>query len=321
MQYRRLGKAGVQVSVIGLGTNRFGSESVSQKDVDAMMDTAEELGINFIDTANIYTKGRSEETLGQALKGRWDRFVLATKFCMKTGDGPNDKGGSRYHIMNAAEASLRRLQNDYIDLYYIHRWDEGTPVDETLRALDDLVRMGKVRYIGASEFAAWQMSESNVLADLRGWSAFTALQSHYHMMEREVEREVLPCCVAKEIGFVPFFPLAGGFLTGKYLRGEPAPAGSRGESSDYVQKYMTDANYQMLEKLTAWAADRQRGMNELAHAWLLAQPSVCSVISGATGIEQIRANAKAADWVLSDDEVAEINTIGLHHCPTLTTEL
>jgi aryl-alcohol dehydrogenase-like predicted oxidoreductase len=180
--------------------------------------------------------------------------------------------------------------------------------------------MGKVRYLGASEFASWQLAESNVLAELHGWTALTAVQSHYHMMDRDVEREVLPCCQAKEVGFVPFFPLAGGFLTGKYKRGEPAPAGSRGESSGYVQQYMTDENYDMVEKLTVWAADHGRGMNELAHAWLLAQPTVCSVISGATGLEQMQDNAKAADWVLSQDELAEINAIGAIHAPVLRSE-
>ncbi len=321
MQYRTLGKAGVLVSAIGLGTNQFGSDSVSQEDVNGMVDTAEDLGINFIDTANIYAKGRSEETLGNALRGRWDRFVLATKFCMKMGDGPNDRGGSRYHMMNAVEDSLRRLQTDYIDLYYIHRWDEETPMYETLRALDDLVRMGKVRYLGASEFASWQLAESNVMAELQGWSAFTALQSHYHMMERDVEREVLTCCKAKGVGFVPFFPLAGGFLTGKYKRGEKPPAGTRGEFSGYVQQYMTDENYDMVDKLTGWAADHGRGMNELAHAWLLAQPTVCSVISGATRLDQIQDNAKAADWVLTRNELDEINVIGAMHAPVLRSVL
>jgi aryl-alcohol dehydrogenase-like predicted oxidoreductase len=309
MEYRSLGKAGVQVSVIGLGTNRFGTDVVPQAEVQSIMDAAEDLGINFIDTADIYVKGRSEETLGEALKGRWDRFVLATKFSMHTGNGPNDRGASRYHMMHAVEASLRRLQTDHIDLYYIHRWDERTPVDEMLRGLDDLVRMGKVCYVGASEFAAWQLAEANVLAELRGWSSFAALQSHYHMLERNVEREVLPYCSEKAVGFVPFFPLAGGFLTGKYKQDEPAPVGSRGVDSDYVQGYMTDANYEIVEKLMAWSADHDRGLHELAHAWLLAQPSVCSVISGVTKLEQMQSNAKAADWVLTDTELEEINTI------------
>jgi aryl-alcohol dehydrogenase-like predicted oxidoreductase len=309
MEVRQLGNAGVRVSVIGLGTNRFGSEAVPQPQVNNIIDAALDVGINLIDTANMYQKGESERTLGQALKGRWDRFVVATKFWYPVGEGPNDRGASRYHMMNAVEASLERLQTDHIDLYYVHRWDEHTPIEETLRGLDDLIRTGKVRYLGASEFASWQLAHANLLAEVRGWTPFAALQSHYHMLERGVEREVLPYCRAHGVGFVPFFPLAGGFLTGKYKRGEPAPAGSRGERSSYVQDYMTEANYDIVEKLAAWAQERERGLNELAEAWLLGEPAVCSVISGATKVEHVLSNAKAADWVLADEELKEIRSI------------
>jgi aryl-alcohol dehydrogenase-like predicted oxidoreductase len=247
--------------------------------------------------------------LGRALHGRWDRVVLATKFWYSVGEGPNDRGASRYHIMNAVEASLARLQSDHVDLYYVHRWDETTPIEETLRALDDLVRAGKVRYLGCSEFASWQLARANLLAEVRGWTRFAAVQSHYHLLERGVEREVLPYCRAHDVGFVPFFPLAGGFLTGKYKRGEPAPAGSRGESSGYVQGYMTEANYDVIEALEAWAQERDRALNELAEAWLLAEPAVCSVISGATRVEHVLSNAKAADWVLADEEVDEVRAM------------
>jgi aryl-alcohol dehydrogenase-like predicted oxidoreductase len=309
MEYRQLGNSGVRVSVIGLGTNRFGSASLPQEGVNRMIDAALDLGINFIDTANGYQDGRSEETLGQALKERRDRFVLATKFYFPVGDGPNDQGASRYHMLNAAEASLRRLQSDHIDLYYVHRWDENTPIEETLRALDDLIRQGKVRYVGASNFASWQLAHANLLAEVRGWTPFVVLQSHYHMLERSVEREVLPYCRAHNVGFVPYFPLAGGFLTGKYKRGQAAPAGSRGESNSYVQQYMTKANYDKIEQLTTWAEAHKRGLNELAQAWLLAQPQVCSVISGATKLEQVLSNVKAADWTLTSEELAEVNAI------------
>jgi aryl-alcohol dehydrogenase-like predicted oxidoreductase len=309
MEYRQLGNSGVRVSAIGLGTNRFGSDALSQKEVNSIIDAAVDLGINFVDTSNSYTEGRSEETLGKALKGRWDKFVLATKFYFPVGDGPNDRGASRYHIMNAVEASLRRLQSDHIDLYYVHRWDENTPIEETLRTLDDLIRVGKVRYVGGSAFASWQLAHANLLAEVRGWTPFVALQSHYHMLERDVEREVLPYCRAHNVGFVPYFPLAGGFLTGKYKRGEPPPPGSRGETSSYVQQYMTDANYDKLEQLTSWAEARDRGMNELAQAWLLAQSQVCSVISGATKLEHVLSNVKAADWTLTAEELAEVNAI------------
>ncbi|MCA9996145.1 MAG: aldo/keto reductase [Anaerolineales bacterium] len=305
MKYRQLGNSGVRVSTIGLGTNQFGGV-VDQAGVNDIIAAAQDLGINFIDTADIYAGTKSETTLGEALKGRWDRFVVATKVCMKMGDGPNDSGTSRYHIMHGVEASLRRLQTDHIDLYQMHRWDATTPVEETMRALDDLVRSGKVRYIGASNYAAWQMARANTLAEFRGWTSFVTIQSHYHMMEREVEKEVIPFCQAHGVGFIPFFPLAGGFLTGKYKRGEGAPAGTRGERSPYVQAYMTDGNYDRVEALTAWAEERGHTMAELAHAWLLAQPTVCSVISGLTKLSHLEANAKSADWELTKDEVAEV---------------
>jgi aryl-alcohol dehydrogenase-like predicted oxidoreductase len=211
--------------------------------------------------------------------------------------------------MNAVEASLRRLQSDHIDLYQMHRWDDTTPIEETMRALDDLVSSGKVRYIGASAYASWQLAQANLLADMRGWAPHVTVQSHYHMLEREVEREVIPYCIAGKVGFIPYFPLAGGFLTGKYKRGESAPSGSRGENSPYVQKYMTDDNYGKVEKLTTWAEERDHTMAELAHAWLLAQPTVCSVISGLTKLEQLQANAKAGEWVLTADEVEAVNGI------------
>ena len=309
MEYRQLGSAGVRVSVIGLGTNRFGADVLPQKEVNNLIDAARDLGINHIDTADIYTGGRSEETLGVALKGRWDRFFLATKFVNPTGEGPNDRGASRYHIANAVEASLRRLQSDHIDLYYAHRWDENTPIEETLRALDDLVRAGKVRYIGGSAFFAWQLARANLLAEMRGWTPFVAMQSHYHMLERDVEREMLPYCRTHGVGFVPFFPLAGGFLTGKYKRGQPAPPGSRGESSRYVQQYMTEANYDRIETLATWAAERNHGLNELAEAWMLARPEVCSVISGATKLEHVQSNAQAADWALTEKDLVEVDAI------------
>jgi aryl-alcohol dehydrogenase-like predicted oxidoreductase len=302
MDYRQLGNAGVRVSVIGLGANRFGSKEVSQADVDRIIDQALELGVNFFDTANVYNEGRSEETLGQALKGRMNEVVLASKFSFPRKTGPNSWGASRYQLMQALDASLRRLQTDHIDLYYTHRWDASTPIEETLRALDDVIRMGKVRYIGASAYASWQLAHANVLAEMKGWSSFVALQSEYNLLRRDVEREVLPYCRA-------YYPLAGGFLTGKYEQGKPAPPGSRGTSARNVQEFMTEANYDRVGRLTNWAKARGRGVNELAQAWLLAQAPVCSVISGATKAEQVVSNVSASDWQLTAEELQEVDAI------------
>lgn len=309
MEYRQLGSSGVRVSAIGIGTNRFGSEKVPQAVGDNIIDAALDRGINHIDTADIYVGGRSEEVLGAALGGRWDRVVLASKFTMRAGSGPNDRGASRYHMANAVEGSLRRLQTDHIDLYYVHAWDPTTPLEETLRGLDDLTRAGKIRYVGVSSFAAWQLAQAHLLADVRGWAPVEVIQSEYNMLARDVEREVLLCCRALDVGFVPYYPLAGGFLTGKYRRGEPAPPGSRGESSESVRQYMTSRYYDKIERLEAWAKERGRDLSELAQAWLLAQPPVCSVISGVTKVEQLISNAGAADWTLSDDDLDAIDAI------------
>ena len=309
MEYRQLGNSGVRVSVVGLGTNRFGSADAPQAEVNKIIDAALDAGVNFLDSANVYNEGRSEETLGVALKGRMDKVVLATKFNFPRKTSVNGWGASRYHMMQAVEQSLRRLQSDHIDLYYCHRWDDTTPIEETLRGLDDLIRMGKVNYIGASLYASWQLAHANVLAELKGWTRFAVLQSEYNLLKRGVEREVIPYCRAHNVGFVPYYPLAGGFLTGKYEFGKPPPPGSRGESVRAVQELMVERNYHLVGKLADWANAHGRGVNELAQAWLLAQPSVCSVITGAKRVEHVTSNVKAADWHLTADELMEIDGI------------
>ncbi len=308
MEYRNLGKAGVRVSAIGIGCNQFGGK-VNQEGTKAIVNRALELGINFFDTADVYSRGVSEEFLGAALEGQRERVVIATKGRYKMGDGPNDQGASRYHIMNAVEASLRRLRTDHIDLYQIHEWDEAVSIHEMMRALDDLVRAGKVRYIGASNFDAWQLCRSNDVAEMLGWEQFVTVQPHYHMLEREIERELVPYCAWAHLGILPYFPLAGGFLTGKYKRGEPAPAGSRGEKSPYVQKYLTDANFDKLDKLQAFADSRGHTLHDLAFAWLLGNQQVASVIAGATNPEQVTANAATAEWKLSVEEMDELKVL------------
>ena len=308
MHYRNLGRSGLKVSAVGLGANRLGSKC----DFDTskrILHTALDLGVNFLDTANVYAATRSEEFIGEVIHDQRDRFVVATKVFGKMGDGPNDRGASRRHILRAVEDSLRRLKTDYIDLYQIHEWDAETPIDETLRALDDLVRAGKVRYVGASNFAAWQLCRANDLAEMRGWTAFVSVQPEYHMLERSIEAELVPYCKAFNVGILPYFPLAGGFLTGKYKRGQPAPKGSRGESSEYVQKYMTEGGHTIAERLTHFAEAHARSLTELAVAWLLAQPQIASVISGATEPGHVEANVKAVDWALSADELSEVEAI------------
>jgi aryl-alcohol dehydrogenase-like predicted oxidoreductase len=308
MQFRNLGKSGLKVSVVGLGTNQFGGK-VDLNSTKNIIAAALDVGVNFIDTADVYQDGRSEENIGKAIKGRRNQALIATKVFFKVGDGPNDRGASRKHIMSGVEASLRRLQMDHIDLYQIHRWDAETPITETMQALDDLVHTGKVRYIGASNFDGWQLTHANAVAELRRWTQFVSIQPHYHLMEREIEKELIPVCNYFGIGILPYFPLAGGFLTGKYKEGQPATEGSRGESSEYVQRYMTPLNYAKLTALTDFAEERDHTINELAHAWLLAQPMVSSVISGATKVEHVQANAASGEWELSPEDIAAVNKI------------
>ena len=308
MEYRTLGKAGVKVSAIGIGCNQFGGK-VDAEGTQAVIHRALDEGINFFDTADVYSRGVSEEYVGAALQGQWENIVIATKVRYQMGDGPNDIGASRYHILNGVEASLRRLKTDHIDLYQIHGWDDAVRVEELLRALYDLVRSGKVRYIGTSQMSAWQVCRCNDVAEAQGWEQFVTVQAHYHMLERGIERELLPYCTWANVGVIPYFPLAGGFLTGKYKRGEPAPAGSRGEKSPYVQKYLTEDNFDKLDKLQAFADSRGHTLHDLAFAWLLSNKQIPSVIAGATNADQVSANVATLNWKLSTDELVELQEL------------
>lgn len=306
MRYRHLGHSGVQVSVIGVGCNRIG-RTVDLDGAKKIVHRALDEGINFFDTADIYgsPSGNSETLLGEIFTGLWDRLVVATKVRSKMGEGVNDRGASRYHIMRGVEASLRRLKTDHIDLYYIHEWDAHTPLEETLRALEDLVRGGQVRYIGASNFAAWQLARAHAIAELRGWNAFVVTQEEYHMLHRDLEREVIPYARFAKLGIVPYFPLAGGLLTGKYKPGD-AISPTR---ENYVAPFLTDKNFEIIEKLRAFASAANHSLGELAIAWLLAEPQVCSVISGATNADQISENAQASGWMLNADDVKAVRAI------------
>jgi aryl-alcohol dehydrogenase-like predicted oxidoreductase len=308
MQYRRLGSAGVKVSAIGLGTNQFGGK-VDLESAKNIIHAALDAGINLIDTADIYSGGRSEEFIGAALQGKRHQALIATKVRGKTGEGPNDEGASRQHILAGVEASLRRLQVETIDLYQIHSWDAESPIEETMRTLEDLVHSGKVRYIGASNFTAWQVVWANEVARQHGWTQFVSIQPHYHMLERGIENELLPACRQFNLGVLPYFPLAGGFLTGKYRPDQPPPPGSRGESSPYVRRYFTPENFARLEQIQSFANEAGHSLNELAHAWLLSKPQVSSVISGASRVEQVLENTAAGDWQLSPMEIARLEAL------------
>ena len=303
MEYRQLGKSGLQVSVIGLGTNNFGRR-VDAKGTAMVISHALDVGINTIDTSNSYGKTLSEEYIGRALRGKRDQAIVATKVSSRMGDGPNQAGNSRQHIMTEVENSLRRLGTDYIDLYQIHFPDPKTPIEETLRALDDLVHQGKVRYVGCSNFTGWQVCEAIWTSQTLGLTPFISVQPAYSMLDRGVEAELIPFCAQYGVGILPYYPLANGFLTGKYRRGEPAADGTRLAEND--RGLLTDKMFDLLEGLERFCADRGHTVLELAFAWLLANPTVSSVIAGATKVEQVVANSKAAGWRLTEDEMVEI---------------
>lgn len=306
MEYRHLGRSGLQVSVVGLGCNNFGRRCDAEQ-TKAVVDRAIELGVNFFDTANVYgVGGQSEEFLGRALAGRRHEVVIATKFGMRMGDRPMESGGSRRHVMAAVEDSLRRLGTDYIDLYQFHTPDPRTPIEETLRALDDLVRQGKVRYIGHSNFAGWQAAEAHYVARAANLTPFVSAQNEYNLLDRRIERELVPACRAYGVTILPYFPLASGFLTGKYRPGETAPAGTRlAGAGPLADRVLNEKNYSTLQRLEAVASSHDRTMLELAIGWLASQPHVASVIAGATKPEQVEQNVAAAEWKLSAEELAE----------------
>ena len=312
MQFRQLGRSGVRVSQVGLGTDQFGPR-VDRAATARIVGAALEAGINFFDTADIYSLGESESYLGAALQGHRHEVVIATKAGRPFGKGTNDAGSSRTHLVRALEASLVRLGTDYVDLYQIHIYDPTTPMDELMRTLDDMVSSGKVRYLGASNFSAWQVCRCNDIAEAQGRAPFVTVQPHYHLLEREVEREMLPYCRMFGVGVLPYFPLAAGVLTGRYTQAGAPPADSRsavgGWQLDYVNRYRTPENWARLESLTAWAAERGHTLADLAIAWLLGEPLVPSVIAGASKAEHVTANAAAGDWALTADEMAAVRAI------------
>ena len=309
MTLRNLGTSGLQVSLVGLGCNNFGG----RLDLDRtrqVVHRALDLGITLFDTSDSYGQGGSETQLGQILGERRKEIVLATKFCSPMDEVGRLKGASRGYIMHAVEASLRRLQTDWIDLYQLHRPDPLTPIEETLRALDDLVRQGKVRYIGCSNLPAWQVVEAQWTAKHLNLNAFVSYQDEYSLLFRSPEKELMPAAKAYGLGGLPYFPLASGLLTGKYQRGKTLPEGARLTiTPSMADKYLTEANWSRVERLQAFVAARGHTLLELAFSWLAAQPTVSSVIAGATRPEQLEANVKAVDWSLSAEELAEVDRI------------
>ena len=313
MEYRNMGRTGLKVSELCMGSMQFGW-SADEATSFQILDEAYNAGINFIDTADVYSRwvegnpgGVSETIIGKWIKKstiQREKLVIATKVRGKMGEGPNDDGLSRGHIMHAVEASLRRLDTDYIDLYQTHAFDKSTPIDETLRALDDLVHQGKVRYIGCSNYPAWRLMQTLWTSQERGFARYDCLQPHYHLAHREeFERELADVCRTYQIGVIPYSPLAGGFLTGKYRRDmTPDSVRIRG-----VSRYFSDANWSLLDKMDQIAEKRQVTISQIALAWLLTNPLVTSPIIGPRTSDQLRDNLGAAGLRLSDEEMAELD--------------
>jgi aryl-alcohol dehydrogenase-like predicted oxidoreductase len=312
MEIRNLGRSGLRVSAVGLGCNNFGQRT-DLETARKVIHKAIDLGITLFDTADIYAgMGGSETVLGEVLGDRRKDIVLATKYCKPMSNDGSKQGASRRYIMSAVEASLKRLKTDYIDLYQQHDYDALTPIEETLRTLDDLVRQGKVRYIGNSNFPAWRIAEAEMAARQMGVAPFVSCQDEYSLVVRDIEKDLLPAAQHFNLGLLPFFPLAGGMLTGKYAGLKNVPADTRFGKTPYMQeRYLNPRNIALVDQLQAFVSARGHSMLELAFSWLAARPQVSSVIAGASSPEQIEQNVKAAQWKLTTDEMKEIDGITL----------
>ncbi len=320
MRYRRWGRTGLQVSEIGLGTMAFGRWIDSNTSAQ-IIDIALDQGINLIDTADVYSRGmdngdhslagESEAIIGEALKGRRDQVVLATKVKGTVGTGVNDQGLSRYHIFRAAENSLRRLNTDYIDIYQVHGFDQNVPLEETLEALNDLVRQGKVRYLGCSNYAAWQLAKAHGVSALHGWSKFEGVQPEYSLITRDIERELVPFVQSERVGVISYSPLGRGILTGKYRKGEAAPEGSRLAAGEKRLELLLENNpaYELVEALLPFAENKGWTLAQLALVWVLSHDYISSAIAGVSKPEQLIETLRYAEYRLSRDELAEIDRI------------
>ncbi|HEY9524471.1 MAG TPA: aldo/keto reductase [Thermopolyspora sp.] len=317
MEYRALGRSGLRISVLTMGTMTFGGTgnfanvgTTGVEEARRQVDKCLDAGINLIDTADVYSNGLSEEIVGEVLRGRRDQVLLATKVRMPMGGGPNDAGLSRHHIVSGCEASLRRLGTDHIDLYQVHEWDGLTPLEETLEALDLLVRAGKVRYVGASNYSGWQLLKALGTADLRGLPRFVSQQIYYSLHGREAEYELIPAAVDQGLGVLVWSPLAGGLLSGKYRRDREAPAGSR-QLTDWNEPPVYDQErlYDIIDVLVAIGEERGVSAARVALAYLLGKPAVTSLVIGARTSEQLADNLAAAELVLTDEERARLDKI------------
>ncbi|MBM7563372.1 aldo/keto reductase [Paenibacillus sacheonensis] len=309
MQYRLLGRSGLAVSELCLGTMTFGN-TTSESDSIAMMHDFLDRGGNFLDTANVYVQGRSETIVGKAIKNRRSDVVLATKVRFMTGEHPNSGGVSRKHIMDAVEASLKRLDTDYIDLYQVHVWDHATPIEETMRALDDLITAGKVRYIGCSNFFAWQLMKSLAVSDRNHYARFISIQPQYSLVSREMDREMLSLCLEENVGIIPWAPLGGGFLTGRYSNEEPTAGrltAKQGESSWALRA--TEKNFAILEAVRAAAERLDKTPSQVALAWLLRREGITSPIFGASTLAQYEDNMGAIGWTMPDEVWQTLNEV------------
>ena len=311
MEQRKLGFSGLMISSVGLGANNFGRR-LDYEGTEKVIKTSIDSGVNFINTANIYSIGESESFIGKALKGHREEVVLATKGGGKMGPGPNEGGNSRKHLTDQINASLKRLDTDYIDLYQIHFPDESTHIQETLQTLDDAIRQGKILYVGCSNFQGWQISQAMEISNYMGLEKFVSIQPEYNLTNREIENEIIPAAKEYNLGIIPYYPLASGILTGKYHPGSALPEGTRIATmpdGPYKDKFLNDRNFKLLGLLEPFAQSLGHTISELAVAWLLAREQVASVITGATKPEQIESNAKAAEWTLSTDELSEIDSL------------
>lgn len=308
MKYRYLGHTGLEVSVLGLGTNAFGKRADQDTSI-RIIHHALDHGVNFIDTANIYAGTESERIIGLALEGRRQKAVLATKAGLIMGQGPNGRGSSRYHLMQELENSLRRLRTDYVDLYQIHTFDPHTPLEETLRTLDDMVRSGKVRYIGASNYAAWELMKAIGISEAKGLNRFVSTQVSYSLADRTPERELVPMCLDQGVGIIPYFPLAGGILTGKYSLENRAPEQSRADTDPNFSRFVIDRNIRLGQEVGRLAAGLELAPSSLSLAWLMGRPAVSTVIVGATRTSQLEDNLHSVEMTLSAETIQELDRI------------